>query len=46
MENGDGIYTLKEIYHGSRNIIEKPLFGHGKPIMIMALAFIVLRAMN
>ena len=31
MKKGDDMPMIKEIYHGSSNIIEKPLFGYGKP---------------
>lgn len=29
---------LRKLYHGSRHIIKKPLFGYGKNIMITASA--------
>ena len=30
---------IKELYHGSSNIIEKPLFGYGKPYNDYGLGF-------
>lgn len=30
-----------KLYHGSKNIIEHPIYGYGKNIMIMVLDFIV-----
>lgn len=31
---------MKKIYHGSKDIIEKPIFGLGKNIMTMVWVFI------
>lgn len=37
--NGDDIPMIKKLYHGSSNIIERPLFGYGKPYNDYGLGF-------
>ena len=39
MRNGDDTSMIKKLYHGSSNIIEKPLFGVGKPYNDYGLGF-------
>ena len=39
IKNGDDIPMIKELYHGSSKIIEKPLFGYGKPYNDYGLGF-------
>lgn len=39
IKNGDDVPMIKELYHGSSTIIEKPLFGHGKPYNDYGLGF-------
>lgn len=38
-EKGDDISMIKKLYHGSSNIIEKPIFGYGKPYNDYGLGF-------
>lgn len=37
--NGDDIPMIKRLYHGSSKIIEKPLYGYGKPYNDYGLGF-------
>ena len=37
--NGDDVPMFKKLYHGSSDIIEKPLFGYGKPYNDYGLGF-------
>lgn len=39
MRNGDDIPMIKKLYHGSSKIIEKPLYGYGKPYNDYGLGF-------
>ena len=39
MMNGDDITMIKKLYHGSSNIIEKPIFGYGKRYNDYGLGF-------
>ena len=39
MMNGDDITMIKKLYHGSSNIIEKPIFGYGKHYNDYGLGF-------
>ncbi len=38
-KNGDGVNMIKKIYHGSKDIIEKPIFGFGKTYNDYGLGF-------
>ena len=38
-ENGDDVNMIKKIYHGSKDIIEKPVFGYGKSYNDYGLGF-------
>lgn len=38
-KEGDDILMIKKLYHGSSNIIERPLFGYGKPYNDYGLGF-------
>lgn len=38
-EEGKYIFMIKKLFHGSSNIIEKPLFGYGKPYNDYGLGF-------
>lgn len=39
MWNGDDIFMIKKLYHGSSAIIEKPVYGYGKPYNDYGLGF-------
>lgn len=38
-KNGDDVNMIKRIYHGSKDIIEKPVFGYGKSYNDYGLGF-------
>lgn len=39
MRNGDDNSMIQKLYHGSQNIIEKPVYGYGKPYNDYGLGF-------
>lgn len=39
MRNGDDIFMIQKLYHGSQNIIEKPIYGYGKVYNDYGLGF-------
>ncbi|MDE5891831.1 MAG: DUF3990 domain-containing protein, partial [Acetatifactor sp.] len=39
VRNGDDIPMIKKLYYGSSKIIEKPLYGYGKPYNDYGLGF-------
>ena len=38
-KDGDDVTMIRKLYHGSSDIIEKPVYGYGKPYNDYGLGF-------